>query len=166
MYKSLFIAGSLLAAFWLFNPNEANAQLKAYNTSIGIRGGTSVGGSLKRFVTDHDAVELMVYTRWKGWVGNLLYEHHMDIREFEGLEWYVGAGGHYGVWKVGKSEPPWVYKATEDYTAYGVDAIVGLDYNIDRSSWFISLDWKPSYSFQDFTGLWWDEMAFTLRYSF
>lgn len=165
MIRSLFVATVLFVAFFIGIPT-AKAQLKAYNTSIGIRGGTSVGGSVKRFVTDRDAVELMVYTRWKGWVGNLLYERHMNIREFEGLEWYVGGGGHYGMWKVGKSEPPWVYKATEDYAAFGLDLIVGLDYNIDHSNWFISLDWKPSYNFQDFTNLWWDETAFTLRYSF
>ncbi|WP_296701096.1 hypothetical protein [Algoriphagus sp.] len=165
MNKNFFSATIIIATLFCFVP-EAKSQIGAYNTTVGIRGGTSVGGSVKRFVTDHDAIELMVYTRWKGWVGNLLFEHHMDIREFEGLEWYIGGGGHYGIWKVGKSEPPWVYKATEDYAAFGVDAIVGLDYNINRSNWYISLDWKPSYNFQDFTGLWWDETAFTLRYSF
>ena len=165
MNKKSILAISIVALIFFITP-DVNAQIGAYNTTVGIRGGTSVGGSVKRFVTDHDALELMVFTRWKGWVGNLLFEHHMDIREFEGLEWYLGAGGHYGVWKVGKSEPPWVYKATEDYAAFGVDLIVGLDYNIDHSNWFISLDWKPAYNFVDFTDLWWDEASFTLRYAF
>lgn len=165
MRKSIFISAIVFALFFMYS-SAAEAQINNYNTLIGVRGGTSVGGSIKRFVTDHDAVELMVYTRWKGWVGNLLYEHHMNIREFRGMEWYVGGGVHYGMWKVGKSDPPWIYKATEDYTAYGVDGIVGLDYNFYRSNWYLSLDWKPSYNFQDFTNLWWDEIAFTLRYSF
>ena len=54
---------------------------------VGFRAGTSIGGSVKRFVTDHSAVELMVFNRWKGWSGTLLCEHHMEIREFRGMEW-------------------------------------------------------------------------------
>jgi hypothetical protein len=107
-----------------------------------------------------------VYNRWKGWVGALLYEHHWDIREFEGLEWYVGGGAHYGMWKDGKGEPPWVYKIDQDYNVFGVDAIVGLEYNINRSNFYLGVYWKPAYNFADFTTLWEDEAALTLRYSF
>ena len=145
---------------------QAKSQNGYYNTMVGVRAGTSLGGSVKRFVTDHSAVELMVFNRWKGWNAALLYEVHMDIREFRGMEWYLGGGVHYGTWKLGKSEPPWVYKATQDYKAYGVDAIVGLEYNFSGTNFYLSLDWKPAYNFVDFTDLWWDEASFTVRYAF
>ncbi len=146
--------------------NDAKAQILEYNTMIGFRAGTCVGGSIKQFVAPQGAVELMVYNRWDGWVTALLYEHHMDIREFRGMEWYVGGGAHYGVWKEGKGLPPWTDRSNQDWTAYGVDLIVGIDYNINNSNFYIAFDWKPAYNFQDFTGLWEDEAAFTLRYAF
>jgi hypothetical protein len=164
--RLIHFAATFLLFLGLFCPEDSFGQWRDYNTSVGFRAGTSLGGSLKRFVTDHSAMELMVFNRWKGWSGTLLYEHHMDIREFRGLEWYLGGGIHYGQWKQGKSEPPWVYKATQDYSPYGVDFIVGLDYNINQTNWYISLDWKPAYNFVDYTKLWWDEASFTLRYSF
>lgn len=149
-----------------FLSTHAQYSFRDYNVMVGVRGGTSLGGSVKHFVTDQSALELMVFNRWKGWNASLLYEYHMDIREFRGMEWYIGGGVHYGIWKEPKAEPPWVYKGTEDYRAYGVDAIVGLEYNFYNTNFYLSLDWKPAYNFVDFTDQWWDEAAFTLRYSF
>ena len=165
--KKSFTLPALLLLMALFTGSlSSHAQQGYYNTMVGVRAGTSLGGSVKRFVTDHSAVELMVFNRWKGWNAALLYERHMDIREFRGMEWYVGGGVHYGIWKEPKAEPPWVYKGTEDYKAFGVDAIVGLEYNFYNTNIYLSLDWKPAYNFVDFTKLWLDEASFTLRYSF
>ncbi len=161
----LFTSAILLMVLISFSP-IAKAQQGYYNTMVGIRAGTSIGGSVKRFVTDNSAVELMVFNRWKGWNAALLYEYHMDIREFRGMEWYLGGGGHYGKWTKEKGEPPWVYKSTQDYEAYGIDLVAGLEYNFYNTNIYLSLDWKPAYNFVDFTKLWWDEAAFTLKYSF
>ena len=160
------MATALVAFFLALTEVNAQYQLRGYNTMVGFRAGTSLGGSVKRFISDQSAVELMVFSRWKGWVSTAVFEYHMDIREFRGLEWYVGGGAHYGVWKAGKSEPPWVYRATQDYMPFGVDGIVGLEYNFSETNFFLSLDWKPAYNFVDYTRLWEDEIAFTLRYSF
>jgi hypothetical protein len=103
MEKALLIFG---LSFVLICP--AFSQVGSYNTMVGVTGGTNVGATVKQFISETGAVDLLVYNRWKGWVAAVLYEHHWDIREFEGLEWYVGAGAHYGIWKDGKGEPPWV----------------------------------------------------------
>jgi hypothetical protein len=161
----LFTLATLFVVL-LLGSIRVEAQQGYYNTMVGIRAGTSLGGSVKRFVTDHSAVELMVFNRWKGWNASLLYVRHMDIREFRGMEWYIGGGAHYGIWKEPKADPPWVYKGTEDYKAYGIDFIVGLEYNFYNTNIYLSLDWKPAYNFVDFTKLWGDEASFTLRYSF
>lgn len=155
-----------LFVFVLAWSSQAQYSMKQTNTMVGVRAGTSLGGSVKRFISDYAALELMVFKRWGGMNYALLYERHMDIREFRGMEWYVGGGAHFGQWKQGKSDPPWVYKATEDYTAYGIDAIVGLEYNFYGTNFYLSLDWKPAYNFVDFTDLWWDEASFTLKYAF
>jgi hypothetical protein len=144
---------------------EALSQTREYNTMIGITGGTNIGGTVKRFVSEQGAVDLLVYRRWKGWVAALLYEHHMDIREVRGLEWYVGGGFHYGAWSKGTGTPPWTAKSDQDYTVFGLDAIVGLEYNINRTNFYFGGYWKPAVNFQKFAGLWGDEVAFTLRYS-
>jgi hypothetical protein len=162
--RPLFLAALLF--FIVTVSAEAQYSFKRSNTMVGVRAGTSLGGSVKRFISDQAALELMVFKRWGGMNYVLLFEHHMDIREFRGMEWYLGGGVHYGTWKLGKSEPPWVYKATQDYKAYGVDAVVGLEYNFNGTNFYLSLDWKPAYNFVDFTDLWWDEASFTLRYAF
>ncbi len=150
----------------LCNDSFAQYQIWGYNTMVAFRAGTSMGGTVKRFVTDHSAVELMVFKRWKGWNASLLYLEHLDIREVRGLELYLGGGGHYGFWDEPKAEPPWVYKGTEDYRVYGIDFIAGLEYNFYNTNVFVSFDWKPAYHFVDFTKFWWDEAAFSLKYAF
>ncbi|MBS4072462.1 MAG: hypothetical protein KGZ90_14090 [Algoriphagus sp.] len=164
--KKVFFSFFLLLSFSYLNQTFAQYQMRGYNTMIGFRAGTSFGGTIKRFITDHDAIEAMAFNRWKGWNYTLLYVHHMDVREFRGMEWYLGGGGHYGIWNEPKAEPPWVYKGTTDYRAYGVDFIAGLEYNFYNTNVYLSFDWKPAYNFVDFTKLWWDEAAFTLKYSF
>lgn len=166
MKKALLLPSAIFILVLFISSPQLQAQQGSYNTMVGIRAGTSLGGAVKRFVTDHSAVELMVFNRWKGWNAALLYERHMDIREFRGMEWYLGGGAHYGIWKEPKAEPPWVYKGTEDYKAFGVDFIAGLEYNFYNTNIYLSFDWKPAYNFVDFTKLWWDEASFTLRYSF
>lgn len=149
----------------LFSALDAKAQMREYNTMIGITAGTNIGGTVKQFVSQSGAVDLLVYRRWKGWVAAALYEHHLDIREVRGLEWYFGGGAHVGTWKEDTGEPPWVDPMDQDYTAFGIDAIVGLEYQISRSSLYVGLYWKPAYNFTDFTKFWEDEAAFTLRYA-
>ena len=157
----------VMALFFLgiFSGGSAKAQMRDFNTMVGVVGGTNLGGTVKQFVTQPGALDLLVYRRWKGTVAALLYEHHFEIREIRGLEWYLGAGGHYGIWKQPNGEPPWVYKIDQDYNAYGIDAIVGLEYNLSRSNFYMGFYWKPAYNFPDFTDFWGDEAAFTLRYS-
>jgi hypothetical protein len=51
-----------------------------YNTMIGVTGETKLGSTVKQFFTAQRAANLLVYNHWRGLVGVLLYEHHMDIR--------------------------------------------------------------------------------------
>ncbi len=164
--RLILLLGCFAFAVLLAFPTHTYAQWRDYNTSVGVVAGTSLGGTVKRFISEQDAVDLLVYNRWNGWVGALLYERHMNIRELRGLEWFFGGGVHYGVWKEGVGTPPWTDRSTQSYTAYGLDAIVGLDYNIPKSSFYLGVYWKPAYNLQSFTGLWEDEVAFTLRYAF
>ena len=146
--------------------SKAYAQIGEYNTLVGVTAGTSIGASVKQFVSQAGAAELLIYRRWKGWVGTVLFEHHIKIREFRDLEWYVGGGAHYGFWKDGKGEPPWVYKIDKNYRTYGIDAILGIEYNINQSNFYCGAFWKPAYNFTSFTGFWGDEVSATLKYSF
>ena len=160
------IAVAFAALFLVFlSVQDSQAQFRDYNTMIGITAGTNIGGTVKHFISEPGAVDLLVYRRWKGWVAAALYEHHLDIRELRGLEWYFGGGGHVGNWKKDKGEPPWVDPIDQDYTAYGIDAILGLEYNFNRSAFSLGVYWKPAYNFTDFTDLWEDDAAFTLRYA-
>ena len=81
-----FVMAFVVLLLVFCNVLESNAQMRDYNTMIGVTGGTNVGGTVKQFVSEPGAIDLLVYRRWKGWVVSALYEHHLDIRELRGLE--------------------------------------------------------------------------------
>lgn len=87
--------------------------------------------------------DLLAYNRWNGWLGGLLCEQHVDIWESEGLDWYLGGCGYYDFWNAEKGNLPWVAKSTQDYKVYGVAAIIGLTYNINRSNFILAFIGNP-----------------------
>jgi len=133
-------AGSLKA--------QSNFDSQEYKTSLGVKfyPGAITG---KHFLNDKAAVEGLLYfnsytTRITG-----LYEAHYDIQNAPGLKWYVGAGGHLGLYqhKYGGG------------AAIGIDGILGLDYKIKGAPLNLSLDWQPAFEFGNrygngFSGNW------------
>jgi hypothetical protein len=78
MYKLFLFSITFCLSCFVFI-GETNPQTQEYNTMIGVNGSTNIGGRVKQFVSEQVAVDLLVYRRWKGWVGALLCEHQMDI---------------------------------------------------------------------------------------
>lgn len=141
----------------------ANAQ--DYNTGIGVRGGLSNGLTVKHFISYNSAVEGILTSRWSGFNITGLYEIHANAFNTPRLNWYYGFGGHVGFWDSGYKKHPW-FDDTGNHSVIGIDGIIGLEYNIDVIPFNISLDWKPGINLIGHTGLWGDELAFSVRFIF
>ena len=137
MKKLLFTALLFFAAF-----NLGAQSTKPMLQSIGVK---VYPGAItyKQYKTESVAKELLAYFNEDGFRLTGLYEKHMPIPNAEGLEWYVGGGGHFGLWN--KSwrlrNPP-----STAVFAIGVDGVLGLDYKIPSAPLIISFDWLPSFN--------------------
>lgn len=133
-----------------------------YQTALGVKmypGAISV----KHFTQIGRALEGLGYISNDGFRLTGLYELHFPIAGAEGLQWYVGGGGHIGVWSDNwKSR----YPNRADGIAIGVDGVLGLDYKIKGAPLNLSFDWQPSFNFigyNYFEGGW---GGLAIRYTF
>ena len=116
---------------------------KAYNSAIGVKMYPSAV-TYKNFIRTNKAVEALGYFSLDGFRATVLYETYAPIEGNENLSWYVGYGGHLGIWS-----ETWK-KNNPDHTAgiaVGVDGILGLDYKVKTAPLNISVDWQPSFNF-------------------
>lgn len=159
MLKKAIVA--IFAVAILAISNQADAQ--TYSTGVGLRAGVTNGLTVKQFISYDAAIEGILHSRWKGLVVTALYEKHKDIREFQGLNWFYGGGAHLGTWGR-KSNPP--FDEDRDYTVFGIDGIIGLDYKFEDAPVNLSLDYKPAFNLTDNVGWWGDEIALSIRFTF
>lgn len=134
-----------------------------YKTGIGLRGGFSSGITIKHFISGNAALEGILATRWRGFHIVGLYEVHNSLPT-PGLNWYFGGGAHMGVWQ-GYNGHPW-FKDSRSYSVFGVDGILGMEYNFSQIPLNLSLDWKPAFNLIGWQGLWMDDFALSVRYIF
>ena len=97
----------------------------------------------KQYKTESVAKELLAYFNEDGCRFTGLYEKQMPIPNAEGLEWYVGGGGHFGLWNNSwrLRNPP-----STAVFAIGIDGVLGLEYKIANAPLAVSFDWQPSFN--------------------
>ncbi len=140
------------------------ATAQDYETAIGFRGGFQQGLTIKHFIGSDAAIEGIIATRWKGYNITGLYEIHANAFDTPGLNWYYGFGGHIGGYN-GYNNHPYFHE-DRFYTILGVDAILGIEYNISEIPINLSADWKPAFNIIGYTGFWGDQGAISVRYYF
>ncbi len=136
---SLFSAGNLMAQ-------------DAYQRSIGLRGGWLGGISYKHFLEFAGAIEgIAGYNFQNGRFTSLtgLYEHHFFVNYQTNL--FAGGGLTLG--------------ANKDIFRVHAEAIVGVEYVIERFPMSLSLDYKPAFNIFD-SRFYFDEFALSIRYVF
>ncbi|MEN9299798.1 MAG: hypothetical protein RLZZ429_2111, partial [Bacteroidota bacterium] len=97
-----------------------------YKTALGVKvypGAISV----KHFTKSNVALEGLGYISNDGFRLTGLYEYHGDFNGVEGLKWYIGGGGHIGVWSDNWRNR---YPTRNDGLAIGVDGVLGVDYKV------------------------------------
>lgn len=134
-----------------------------YGTGIGIRGGPAQGITIKHFISNTNAIEGIVSTRWQGWIITGLYEIHADPFKVSELKVFYGAGAHIGWWY--NPDAPWA-DAGGQYSIIGIDAILGMEYSFNEIPISLSIDWKPAFNLFGYTGGWFDGGGISVRYIF
>jgi hypothetical protein len=113
-----------------------------YKKAIGVKMYPSAI-SYKSFVTGSKAIEALGYFTLDGFRATVLVEKYSPFANTDQLSWYIGYGGHLGLW----SEEWKRNNPTHDAgIALGVDGILGLDYKIKNAPLNLSLDWQPSFN--------------------
>ena len=92
-----------------------------------------------------------------------LYEIHGQAFGVNGLNYYYGAGAHYGSFP-GEAGRKYYTNPDKTYTVLGIDGILGLEYNFGEFPFNVSLDFKPSLNFSGGELFWPDELALSIRY--
>ena len=151
--KKIIIAALLV--FFAFT--QSNAQ--DYYTGIGFRGGLFNGLTVKHFVSQSNAIEGLLTSRWGGLQVAGLYEVHNQAFNTPGLNWYYGAGAHVGFWDSDNDH-------YDESTVIGIDGILGIEYSIPGAPINIGLDWKPELNLVGGYDHWGDGGALSIRYIF
>ncbi len=155
--------------------------MAGYKASVGLRGGSESGITIKYFIKSDVALEGILSTNWgygsKKITG--LYEIHKPFPDAAGLDWFYGVGAHIGLYSGSyygyygysgdgyyDNKGKWHstgYKS--NYTSIGIDGIIGLEYQFEEIPFTISLDAKPYIDIIGNSSRYMD-YAFSLRYVF
>lgn len=137
-----------------------------YKTGLGLRGGPGYGISVKHFVGQAGALEGIVSPRWNGVLLTGLYEKHAVAFDAKGLKYFGGGGAHVGVYNYTNNRynnNPWV-NDRDNLTVIGVDLILGLEYTFSFIPFNIGVDWKPMLNLVNDGSIWFNDIAFSLRF--
>lgn len=151
----------------LLERDELPSGPSGYTTAIGIRGGYTSGLSLKHFVNNKAAVEIIVgASRWRGTSVTGIYEwHKKNALEVPELSWVYGIGARVGFYNgddyykgyKGNCNDPKnpkcsTYWDNRSFAAIGVVGIGGLEYKFRDAPITIGVDLIPYFYFQHYRG--------------
>ncbi len=155
-YNQFFIAFCLCLAF--------SAPLKAqyYDQTVGLRGGTSLEASYKRFFfytpKAQQALEILMGFQLdeninfptilydqpinNGYVLEALWVFHLDIGFDTNFSAYAGGGGYVGMYTESGRTP---------FLGGGFTAVLGIEYTFSHAPVSLGLDWKPLLGYPRFS---------------
>lgn len=156
----------ILAVFSFFSLLTTEVEAQDYKTALGLRGGPGYGVTIKHFVSPAGALEGIVSPRWNGVVLTALYEKHAVAFDAKRLKYYGGGGAHVGLWNYREnrnSNNPWV-NDYDNHTVVGVDLVLGIEYTFGFIPFTIGVDWKPMLNLINDGSIWFNDVAFSLRF--
>ncbi|MGH1336425.1 MAG: hypothetical protein ACRBFS_09885 [Aureispira sp.] len=150
-----------------------------YKTGVGLRLGPSYGFTIKHFISDKVALEGLVTSRYYGlgggasrgsWNNNPgamftgLAEWHFPIGNVQGFNWFIGGGFHLGV--LGGYNSHSIFGEDRPYILTGFDFVGGVEYTLPNAPFTFQADVKPSVHLIEYVGIWYDDIAVSVRYTF
>ncbi|MDX9781392.1 MAG: hypothetical protein RBT35_00240 [Bacteroidales bacterium] len=151
MKKLIIATAALILSTAAFSQN--------YKTAIGLRTGTTLGASVKHFISQPGALEgildvdLVSHNEMKI-KATALYEYHFDVN-VDGLYVYAGAGATAGVHVAGLYSKQFLM---------GLDLIGGVEYKFNNIPLALSADWNPRIQLISNSGFKAPNFGFTIRY--
>jgi hypothetical protein len=151
----------LLPLMMLAAHGTAQAQ---YKNAIGLRLWYYPGLTFKHHFSEPAALELILDSRWGGFIVTGLYEHHFPLG-VPNLNLYAGGGAHLGFYNYNsRYDKRWGGYGGGAFL--GLDGILGIEYTLDAAPINFSLDYKPAFNFVGYQGFWGDGGALSVRYVF
>lgn len=140
----------------------AGTHAQSYKSAIGLRGGDPFGVTFKTFISNINALELIVGS---GYWGNEFaitgfYQWQQPTDWTPNLDWFIGPGAHLGFWNE---------SSKEEYgtgVVIGVDGIIGLEYTLDDIPLNFSVGLGPTFQFTSGPGWYYWNGGFAVRYVF
>lgn len=127
-----------------------------YEKSGGLRLGSTSGLTYKKFVTEDEAVELLMSGRNEGLQVHVLYQFYtpMEFSFNDRFYLFYGLGGHVGFEKfddihktiINETGDEFIYEE-KTFFAMGVDGSIGVEYRWLEVPMTISFDLKPYFNF-------------------
>ena len=139
----LFTAQANAQTYSLEPVQKTGPFTTGYKKAIGVKMYPSAI-SYKTFLTNSKAIEVLGYFTLDGFRTTIMMEKYSAFANTEQLSWYIGYGGHLGIWSEEWKKNNPSHKAG---IAVGVDGILGLDYKIKNAPLNLSIDWQPSFNF-------------------
>jgi hypothetical protein len=134
----------VLSVFVLLFMFVAVSQAQEYNSAIGLRLGTPLSVSYKKFISEQGAFEGVAgFRSFAGysWFNiGAYYQHHNEIASVNGLRWYYGAGANVYFWSYDAS-----FIDAGSSTSIGISGVLGLDYKFEDIPLNLSIDWIPTF---------------------
>ncbi|MEN6618873.1 MAG: hypothetical protein ABFC28_05185 [Rikenellaceae bacterium] len=153
MKKSLLIFVALFISLSAFSQN--------YSKSIGLRMGSSIGASYKKFLTTKTAFETIldmdiIGRNHEKIKGSGYYLYHFDVN-VDGLSLYAGPGASAGVFVDGDYKNNFVMS---------FDGMGGIEYKFNNTPIVLACDWTPKFQFITNAGIKSGNFGLTVRFTF
>lgn len=138
------------------------AYAQQYDLAIGLRSGQYSNITVKKTLSERTMTEGIISLRPRGFMATGLMEYQNPFAGRDAFCWYYGFGGHVGAWQglqTGSSD------VIGGAYSLGLDAIVGVEYNLKELPFNLSLDWKPAISLMSNSKTHSGGLRFSLRYT-
>ncbi len=165
-----------LAVLFVGVMSMASAQ-QNYEKSAGVRLGSTSGLTFKKFVTENEAIELLLSGRNEGMQFTVMYLFHQSMEFSFNDKFYAhyGLGGHIGYERfddisktlVNATGDAFVFE-DKSFFAMGIDANLGIEYRWLEVPITIGFDIKPIFNFigmRHTRGQFWDS-GISFKYVF
>ncbi|KLT63829.1 hypothetical protein [Pedobacter sp. BMA] len=162
--KKLFTILGLLSCFAL---SSTGVRAQNYKTGLGLGvdfgdGRTLVGPSLRHHFNRNTALQGEVLFGGNTTVIQAFLQYNAPIKGARGLDWYLGGGPKVQIYDRNR------YFFNDNYTAFYLVPMVGLDYKFNGAPLALAFDWRPSIYVGDnpFLGTEAGRFGFGFRYTF
>ncbi|MET4138187.1 hypothetical protein [Pedobacter sp. UYP1] len=120
-----------------------NVKAQNYKTGLGLGldfgdGTTLVGPSLRTHFNRNTALQAEVLFGGNTTVLQAFLQYNAPIKGARGLDWYIGGGPKVQIYDRKR------FFSNENYTAFYLVPVVGLDYKFRGAPLALAFDWRPS----------------------